>query len=68
MATEVLPGGICNGIRRIQPPDGVQVVTNSNRQILGPRLAVIEGGDTRLLPISREVAEVLIAYGFSYEG
>ena len=31
-------------------------------------LSVTENGDIRMLPISRKVAEVLIAQGFAYQG
>jgi hypothetical protein len=61
MVTKVLPGGISRDVRRIEKPDNVSVQVSSQ-----PKLVVLEYGDVRCLPISRRVAEVLIACGFNY--
>lgn len=64
MATKLLPGGITIRIRKIEQADNQPHVLAH----LKPKLVVTEYGDTRCLPISRKVAEVLIANGFSVEG
>ncbi len=63
---KVLPGLVSSRshIRHIQKPDCLQINTG---QLDGAAyLIVIEEGDTRRLGISAQVAEVLIAHGFSY--
>lgn len=62
MTIEVLSGGICEGVRRIEKPDNIGL------RITRPRceLLVHENGDTRGLTISRKVAEVLAASGLPY--
>lgn len=65
MATKVLPGGITRGVRKIRRPTHTQVHfdrLNNDK----PSLTVIEHGDTRTLPISRAVAEVLVARGMAH--
>ncbi len=64
MATKVLPGGISRGVREIEKPDNVGITIDFNGRC---RLDVLENGDSRGLPISQKVAEVLIALGFSFE-
>ncbi len=70
MSVKVLPGGITRGVRIIEKPDTVSIRIESRlcgrRYIPCPFLDVIEGGDTRSLPITVRVAEVLIANGMSY--
>lgn len=58
--------GITQGVQKIQRPDWLQVHfdTGNNSK---PSLMVGENGNTRSLPISKKVAEVLIATGASYE-
>ena len=63
MTTKILPGGITRGVRQIEKAEAIRVQVGYNRQ---PTLNVEEYGDTRCLPISRVVAEVLIAWGISY--
>lgn len=65
MAVKILPGGICKGIRQIEKADSLHISVNSGLA-LPSVLCVTENGDTRSLHISKQVAEVLIAYGFSY--
>jgi len=61
MALRYKPGGITKGIRILKKPDVVTVIVGPK-----PELAIYERGDTRVLPISRKVAEVLIANGMNY--
>jgi len=64
VATKVL-GYVSEGVREIGPPDRtpqVQLSQDGRR----PVLTVVENGDARHISISRRVAEVLIACGFSY--
>lgn len=63
MAEKVLPGGVTRGIRSLGKADTLYVQVGPDRQ---PTLNATEQGDTRRIPISRAVAEVLIAYGLSY--
>jgi hypothetical protein len=70
MAIQVLPGGVCRGVRRIKKPQNVQVEIIHQYPGRAPRmeLSVIENGDSRGLRISKKVAEVLIASGLSVGG
>lgn len=61
MSTKVLPGGITDGIRHIEEGDYPPTITVGKR----PKLCVVEHGDVRCLPISRQVAEILIANGMA---
>lgn len=63
MATYVKTGMISDGIRNIGRADYVHVLLHDGKR---PVLSVTEHADTRLLPISRQVAEVLIARGMGY--
>lgn len=63
MATTVLPGGVTKGVRRIKKPDALMVNVPRGEN---PYLCVVENGDCRRLPISKKVAEVLIARGMTY--
>lgn len=61
------PGGISKGIRRLKKPQyvGIDIDGNAGK----PSLVVTHAnGDTECLPISKRVAESLIARGMNYEG
>ena len=54
---------ITTGIRKMEKPESVHVFLPYGKK---PLLAVIDGKKSAFLPISRKVAEVLIAEGYSY--
>lgn len=61
---DVRQGGITKGIRKLYAPDSpLQVCVPGDGP---PCLYVTRYGNTETLPISRRVAEELIAAGFSY--
>lgn len=63
----VKPGLVAKGIRRLRKPQSVQVGLPPNWD--PPALNILhKNGDTESIPISKKVAEVLIAYGMSCEG
>jgi len=62
MAEKVL-GLITRSVRKLEKSEGVYVFLPNGGKT---SLSVIESGDCRLLPISRKVAEVLIANGMAY--
>ena len=71
MATKVLAGGITDKIRHIEKAEHLNLrytrmkyPTKYSRDEY--RLDVTENGDTRSLKISREVFEVLAAWGIPY--
>lgn len=57
----IKPGMVSKGIRRIKKPDWKTISVNGRS-----KLVVCENGLVRTLPISNQVAEVLIASGVSY--
>lgn len=65
MATQVLPGLITEGVRVIASSDfGPQIdfdLNNHSKAVL----TVVESGNSRSVPISKKVAEILIAHGMS---
>lgn len=63
MATQVKPGGITKGIRHLEKDDWQPTIHLDMNQNGKPFVSVVEHGDVRLLPISKAVAEVLIANG-----
>lgn len=65
MAMTILAGGACMGVRRIEKADSISVFVSSAARTPS-RLLVEERGDIRSLPISRDVAEVLIAHDLPY--
>ena len=66
MAIQVLPGGITTGVRRIKKADyplQVNFDLNNNSKA---RLTVVENGDVSSVPISKKVAEILVANDISW--
>lgn len=57
---------ITRGVRQIAKADDISVCLPPGFRRCW--LSVSENADSRLLPISRAVAEVLIAWGFAYQG
>ena len=58
---------VANGIRELEQPDFKPCVFLDMNHNARPYLAVVDAdGSTRLLRISKKVAEVLIAIGYSY--
>ena len=65
--TNLKPGCISKGIRHLKKPQHVTINIDGNSK--KPSLVVIHAnGDTDCLPISKKVAEVLIARGMAYGG
>jgi hypothetical protein len=59
-------GFIADGVRELVRADRPLAINFTGPKRNKPELVVTERGDTRCLPVSREVAEVLIARGMSY--
>jgi hypothetical protein len=54
---------ITSGIRKMKKPESVHVFLPNGER---PLLSVIDNENSAMLPISRRVAEVLIAEGYPY--
>lgn len=66
-ASNLKPGGISKGIRRLKKPKyvGIDIDGNTGK----PSLVVIhKNGDTECMTVSKRVAEALIARGMNYGG
>ncbi len=59
---------IAKGVKRIPKPQYIQVILPSSRFRKCSLNVVYKDNSSAILPISKKVAEVLIANGFSYEG
>lgn len=57
---------IANGIKEIEKADMEPTIHLNSSKNWKPSLVVIENGMVRMLPISKKVAEVLIANGMSH--
>ncbi len=64
MATKIKAGLVARGVRRIAKADHKPFVFISGKNDKCA-LSVTEYGDTRLIPISKKTAEVLLANGFT---
>lgn len=63
MAMNVLNGSINRWLKEIEKAEHLQITTLQNGNSV---LLVTEYGDTRALPISNAVAEVLVAFGIGF--
>ena len=57
---------ITRGIRQIEKPDHISVGLPPGNEV--PTLFVTTNGNTHGIPLTNELAEVLIAEGYSYQG